>query len=65
MPSEDVKTHLFLSKEELKCNICFDLVVSPVTLPCGHSYCKHHIQTWLLENDSCPICRVRVLQFKA
>eukprot|EP00434_Breviolum_minutum_P035677 symbB.v1.2.031588.t1/scaffold3684.1/size52080/2 len=51
-------------REELKCNICFDLVVSPVTLPCGHSYCKHHIQVWLLENDSCPICRVRVLHYK-
>eukprot|EP00439_Symbiodinium_sp_Y106_P044655 s5849_g5.t1 len=51
-------------REELKCNICFDLVVSPVTLPCGHTYCKHHIQTWLLENDSCPVCRVRILHFK-
>eukprot|EP00435_Cladocopium_sp_Y103_P038677 s254_g10.t1 len=51
-------------REELKCNICFDLVVSPVTLPCGHSYCKHHIQVWLLENDSCPICRVRLLHYK-
>lgn len=30
----------------------------------GHSYCKHHIQVWLLENDSCPICRVRVLHYK-
>ena len=24
-------------KQELKCNICFDLVVSPVTLPCGRA----------------------------
>ena len=30
----------------------------------GHTYCKHHIQTWLLENDSCPVCRVRILHFK-
>lgn len=48
-------------QEELRCNICFDLLVSPVTLPCGHSYCKHHIQIWLMESDKCPVCRVRVL----
>lgn len=52
-------------QEELRCNICFDLLVSPVTLPCGHSYCKHHIQIWLMESDKCPVCRVRVLTHQA
>lgn len=45
---------------ELMCIFCHDLLVAPVTLPCGHSFCKMHIEVWLLQNDTCPTCKSRV-----
>lgn len=48
-------------KEELTCSICLDLMVSPVTLGCGHSFCKSHIEAWLLQHHSCPNCKRRVV----
>lgn len=46
---------------DLTCSICMDLLVSPVTLACGHSFCKAHIEAWLLQHDSCPNCKHRVV----
>ena len=32
-------------KEELKCCLCLDILEDPITLvPCGHSFCKEHIE---------------------
>lgn len=51
------KTHL----GEMTCSICLDLMVAPVTLACGHSFCKAHIEAWLLQHQHCPNCKHRVL----
>ncbi|XP_068102628.1 E3 ubiquitin-protein ligase TRIM39-like [Hyperolius riggenbachi] len=49
--------------EELSCSICLSLYTEPVTLTCGHSFCRDCIVT-LLETQkasgkvySCPECR--------
>jgi hypothetical protein len=56
----------------LKCAICVDLVgttpspssVSPITLPCGHSFCRQCINTTFAARPSlpciCPVCRTPV-----
>ncbi|XP_067865261.1 zinc-binding protein A33-like [Heterodontus francisci] len=45
--------------EDLKCPICFDFFTDPVSLECGHNFCRSCItQCWeKKEINSCPECR--------
>ncbi|XP_050986835.1 tripartite motif-containing protein 16-like isoform X2 [Labeo rohita] len=50
------------SQEEFMCAVCLDLLKDPVTIQCGHSYCKSCItDCWDQEDQmrvySCPQCR--------
>ncbi|XP_026057516.1 uncharacterized protein LOC113042709 [Carassius auratus] len=50
------------SQDELSCPVCLDLLKDPVTIQCGHSYCKICItDRWNTEEQksvySCPQCR--------
>ncbi|XP_068099849.1 E3 ubiquitin-protein ligase TRIM39-like [Hyperolius riggenbachi] len=51
------------SLEELICSICLSLYTEPVTLTCGHSFCRNCIETVLGTQKasgkvySCPECR--------
>uniref|UniRef100_A0A8C6TPE3 Uncharacterized protein n=1 Tax=Neogobius melanostomus TaxID=47308 RepID=A0A8C6TPE3_9GOBI len=49
-------------QETLTCAICLDVLKDPVTIPCGHSYCRRCIDDhWDKEEGkakvSCPECR--------
>ncbi|XP_041426476.1 E3 ubiquitin/ISG15 ligase TRIM25-like [Xenopus laevis] len=53
-------------RDELSCSICTSIYTDPVSLPCGHNFCRGCIgTTWdiqeetFLENPSCPECRKR------
>ncbi|XP_058606645.1 tripartite motif-containing protein 16-like [Onychostoma macrolepis] len=50
------------SQDEFLCPVCLDLLKNPVTIQCGHSYCKSCITDCWNEEDekrvySCPQCR--------
>ncbi|XP_058653208.1 tripartite motif-containing protein 16-like [Onychostoma macrolepis] len=51
-----------VSQDEFLCAVCLDLLKDPVTIHCGHSYCKSCItDCWDQEDQmrvySCPQCR--------
>ncbi|XP_021166306.2 E3 ubiquitin/ISG15 ligase TRIM25 [Fundulus heteroclitus] len=51
-----------LDREQFCCSVCLDLLKDPVTIHCGHSYCRSCIESCWDEEDekaeySCPQCR--------
>uniref|UniRef100_A0A8C3H701 RING-type domain-containing protein n=1 Tax=Chrysemys picta bellii TaxID=8478 RepID=A0A8C3H701_CHRPI len=54
-------------QEETKCPICLKYLTDPVTIQCGHNFCRvcitQYCETWEeLDSDPlcCPNCRVRI-----
>ncbi|XP_067110199.1 E3 ubiquitin-protein ligase TRIM39-like [Osmerus mordax] len=48
-----------LSEDQFQCSICLDVFTEPVTIPCGHNYCKACITRHWDNNDvcQCPLCQ--------
>ncbi|KAM4836868.1 tripartite motif-containing protein 75-like [Thomomys bottae] len=55
----DVQAILAKFQMECKCSICLEELRDPVTIDCGHNFCRSCIrQTWTqMEMLSCPVCR--------
>uniref|UniRef100_A0A671PDC5 E3 ubiquitin/ISG15 ligase TRIM25-like n=1 Tax=Sinocyclocheilus anshuiensis TaxID=1608454 RepID=A0A671PDC5_9TELE len=56
------KARISVDQKDFLCPVCLDLLKDPVTIPCGHSYCKSCITCcWDQEDQmrvySCPQCR--------
>ncbi|XP_039623494.1 uncharacterized protein LOC120538126 [Polypterus senegalus] len=50
--------------DEILCPVCLNIFETPVSIPCGHSFCEKCItQSWDLKEDeqpySCPVCKER------
>ncbi|XP_053186140.1 E3 ubiquitin-protein ligase TRIM39-like [Scomber japonicus] len=53
-------TSCMLSEEQFLCCICLDVFTAPVTIPCGHNFCKNCItQHWNINSAKyqCPMCK--------
>nr|XP_033471229.1 E3 ubiquitin-protein ligase TRIM21-like [Epinephelus lanceolatus] len=50
------------SEDQLLCSICLEVFTDPVTLPCGHNFCKSCITQHLSSNSQhrCPMCKEQV-----
>jgi len=45
------------SKLELDCQVCYALVLDPLTTTCGHTFCRKCVARVLDHSTLCPICR--------
>ncbi len=45
-----------------ECCMCLEPMTQPVTLMCGHSACKQHLEQWFYveKKDTCPQCKAKV-----
>ncbi|XP_043311063.1 bifunctional apoptosis regulator isoform X2 [Cervus elaphus] len=50
-----------ISINEFSCHCCYDILVNPTTLNCGHSFCRHCLALWWASSKKteCPECRER------
>ncbi|XP_023218225.1 E3 ubiquitin-protein ligase RNF125-like [Centruroides sculpturatus] len=48
----------------VKCPICLDVYVDPITLSCGHIYCKSCIESTRKIWKNCPMCRTPIGKIK-
>jgi ATP-dependent protease La (LON) substrate-binding domain/Zinc finger, C3HC4 type (RING finger) len=45
------------TRNELDCQVCFALVLDPLTLSCGHTFCRKCVARVLDHSQTCPACR--------
>ncbi|XP_073331695.1 E3 ubiquitin/ISG15 ligase TRIM25-like [Pagrus major] len=62
MAEQQQEHSIDLDQSQFCCSVCLDLLKEPVTIPCGHTYCKSCIEgCWDQEEQkgqySCPNCR--------
>lgn len=50
---------------ELECVLCCRLLMSPVTTPCGHTYCRGCIERCMDYSQACPLCMAPLAGFLA
>lgn len=48
-----------LSESDVMCGVCYELLILPTTLRCGHNFCRPCLANWYLasKKTECPVCR--------
>ncbi|XP_013389490.1 bifunctional apoptosis regulator-like [Lingula anatina] len=48
-----------LQEMDFNCPVCFEMLIDPTTLNCGHNLCRHCLAQWYLagQRQSCPVCQ--------
>ncbi|KAL8861489.1 MAG: hypothetical protein Q9178_002013 [Gyalolechia marmorata] len=49
------------TKNELDCQVCYALMLDPLTTNCGHTFCRKCVARILDHSNLCPICRRTIL----
>lgn len=42
---------------ECECQVCVQLLIDPITSPCGHSFCRNCLARAYDHSSKCPLCR--------
>merc|ERR1712142_1369799 len=53
---------LELVKTQFTCSICYEVMVEPSSIDCGHTFCAYCITKWMKKKASCPLCRTDIKQ---
>ncbi|XP_043534046.1 E3 ubiquitin-protein ligase TRIM21-like isoform X2 [Chiloscyllium plagiosum] len=57
----EARKHLEDLSKDVSCSICLEYFEEPVSLDCGHVFCRGCIVVfWKVGNPSCPECRLRL-----
>ncbi|KAG9066115.1 hypothetical protein KI688_001334 [Linnemannia hyalina] len=48
------------TQTSLQCSVCCEYFTQPVSVPCGHTFCKGCILQALEVNPGCPLCRTLI-----
>jgi Lon protease-like protein len=49
-----------VTKNELECQVCYSIMLDPLTTSCGHTFCRRCVARVLDHANLCPICRRRL-----
>ena len=49
------------TKNEMDCQVCYSLLLDPLTTTCGHTFCRKCVARVLDHSNLCPICRRTLL----
>ncbi|KAG7485135.1 bifunctional apoptosis regulator [Solea senegalensis] len=57
--SSEPPTTSNITEHEFSCHCCYDILVNPTTLTCGHNFCRHCLALWWESSrkNECPECR--------
>eukprot|EP00929_Paragymnodinium_shiwhaense_P102754 TRINITY_DN65982_c0_g1_i1.p1 TRINITY_DN65982_c0_g1~~TRINITY_DN65982_c0_g1_i1.p1 ORF type:complete len:339 (+),score=84.59 TRINITY_DN65982_c0_g1_i1:156-1172(+) len=58
-----------IGEDDLECPVCLRLLIEPMSLPCGHSFCSPCLRSAHLQGQHevfrCPMCRCEVADLNA
>jgi len=65
MEEKPLPPHAWMLTEHFNCSICFELLVNPTTLSCGHTSCRHCLLQWrnTQRRNTCPECQQSCREF--
>ncbi|KAJ8297429.1 hypothetical protein KUTeg_023960 [Tegillarca granosa] len=52
-----VISHGALNRDDMDCSLCYRLLFTPVTTPCGHTFCRPCLDRCLDHQSQCPLCK--------
>ena len=55
--NKDNKSSKFIHYD---CPICLGIINDKYTTQCGHNFCKHCLDEWLINHTTCPMCRTKL-----
>ncbi|XP_030047290.1 LON peptidase N-terminal domain and RING finger protein 1 [Microcaecilia unicolor] len=50
---------------DFECSLCMRLLFEPVTIPCGHTFCKKCLERCLDHAPQCPLCKESLTEYLA
>ncbi|XP_054832916.1 LON peptidase N-terminal domain and RING finger protein 1-like [Eublepharis macularius] len=58
---QDIRS--LLSTSDLECSLCIRMFFEPVTIPCGHTFCKECVERCLDHRPNCPLCKQSLREY--